>query len=99
MIVPVIFLINIAEKCKSALKYQQHMLQGIEQAYKRQCKHADITRSTEVHHKHGRPCFRANGPTCPTHPLQVLSEVCEEFEASVQDVLLLLGQVVHLVPL
>lgn len=37
--------------------------------------------------------------TPPTHPLQVLPEVCEEFEASVQDVLLLLGQVVHLVPL
>ncbi len=35
----------------------------------------------------------------PTHPLQVLPEVCEEFEASVEDVLLLLGQVVHLIPL
>lgn len=36
---------------------------------------------------------------CPTHSFQVLSEVCEEFEASVEDVLLLLGQVVHLVSL
>lgn len=99
MIVPVMFLINITEKCKSPLKYQQHTLQGTERAYKRKCQHADITQSTEVHHTHRLSCFRANTPTCATHPLQVLSEVCEEFEASVQDILLLLGQVVHLVPL
>lgn len=36
---------------------------------------------------------------CGTHPLQVLTKVSEEFQSSVQDVLLLLGQVVHLVPL
>lgn len=34
-----------------------------------------------------------------THPLQVLPQVCEEFQAAVEDILLLLCQVVHLVGL
>lgn len=33
------------------------------------------------------------------HPLQILSQVSEEFESPVEDVLLLLGQVVHFIPL
>lgn len=34
-----------------------------------------------------------------THPLQVLPQVGEEFKAAIQDVLLLLGQIVHLITL
>lgn len=62
------------------------------------------SKHTHTHRTHtNRKKWSQNKALCKetttTHSFQVLSEVCEEFEASVEDVLLLLGQVVHLVSL